>query len=138
MSNELIFVLVFFWVISATYVMVYHSKRWTLGLDTIIGAIILGPILALLIGDDEEKIIKEKRKKENESNERHRGWFRTMSEINRQRMTSFGRTIPPPPPISRITQAQSERETAIRSAIERIEPPNRRPDKKKDFKFFRG
>jgi len=37
-----------------------------------------------------------------------------------------------------ITQAQSERETAIRSAIERIEPPNRRPDKKKDFKFFRG
>jgi hypothetical protein len=118
--------------------MVYHSKRWTLGLDTIIGAIILGPILALLIGDDEEKIIKEKRKKENESNERHRGWFRTMSEINRQRMTSFGRTIPPPPPISRITQAQSERETAIRSAIERIEPPNRRPDKKKDFKFFRG
>jgi hypothetical protein len=138
MSNELIFVLVFFWMISATYVMVYHSKRWTLGLDTIIGAIILGPILALLIGDDEEKIIKEKRKKENESNERHRGWFRTMSEINRQRMTSFGRTIPPPPPISRITQAQSERETAIRSAIERIEPPNRRPDKKKDFKFFRG
>ena len=137
MSNELIFVLVFFWMVSATYVMVYHSKRWTLGLDTIIGAIILGPILALLIGDDEEKIIKEKRKKENESNERHRGWFRTMSEINRQRMTSFGRTIPPPPPISRITQAQSERETAIRSAIERIEPPNRRYNNK-DFKFFRG
>jgi hypothetical protein len=51
-------------------------------------------------------------------------------------MTSFGRTIPPPPPISRIAQAQSERETAIRSAIERIEPPNRRPNNKKDFKFF--
>jgi len=138
MSNELIFVLVFFWMISATYVMVFHSKRWTLGWDIIIGAIILGPILALLIGDDEEKIIKEKRKKEKESNERHRGWFRTMSEINRQRMTSFGRFIPPPPPISRIERAQTERETAIRSAIERIEPPNRRPDIKKEFKFFRG
>jgi hypothetical protein len=116
--------------------MVYHGRRWRLGLDIIIGAIILGPILALLIGDDEEKIIKEKRQKEKESNKRHIGWFRTMSEINRQRLPSFGRTIPPPPPISRIAQAQSERETAIRSAIERIEPPNRRPNNKKDFKFF--
>jgi hypothetical protein len=137
MSNELIFVLVFFWVISATYVMVYHSKRWTLGLDIIIGAIILGPILALLIEDDEEKIIKEKRKKEKESNERHIGWFRTMSEINKQRLPSFGRTIPPPPPISRIERARTERDEAIRTAIERIEPPNRRPNNK-DFKFFRG
>jgi len=136
MSNELIFVLVFFWMVSATYVMVYHSKRWTLGLDIIIGAIILGPILALLIGDDEERIIKQKRKKEKESNDRHIGWFRTMGEINRQRISTWFRTIPPPPPISRIAQAQSERETAIRSAIERIEPPNRRPNKTKDFKFF--
>ena len=135
MSNELIFVLVFFWMVSATYVMVYHSKRWTLGLDIIIGAIILGPILALLIGDDEERIIKQKRKKEKESNDRHIGWFRTMGEINRQRISTWFRTIPPPP-ISRIAQAQSERETAIRSAIERIEPPNRRPNNKKDFKFF--
>jgi hypothetical protein len=135
MSNELIVVLTFFWLVSATYVMVYHSKRWRLTLEIIIGAIILGPILALLIGDDEEKIIKEKRQKEKESNERHIGWFRTMSEINRQRLPSFGRSIPPPPPISRIAQAQSERERAIRSAIERIEPPNRRPINK-DFKFF--
>jgi hypothetical protein len=137
MSNELIFVLVFFWVVSAIYVMVYHGRRWRLGLDIIIGAIILGPILALLIGDDEEKIIKEKRKKEKESNERHIGWFRTMSEINKQRLPSFGRTIPPPPPISRIERARTERDEAIRTAIERIEPPNRRPNNK-DFKFFRG
>ena len=139
MSNELIFVLVFFWMVSATYVMVYHSKRWTLGLDIIIGAIILGPILALLIGDDEERIIKQKRKKENESNENHRRWFQLSDMVNRERMRpNWFRTIPPPPPISRITQAQSERETAIRSAIERIEPPNRRPNIKKEFKFFRG
>ena len=117
--------------------MVYHGRRWRLGLDIIIGAIILGPILALLIGDDEEKIIKEKRKKEKESNDRHKGWFRTISEINRQRMTSFGRTIPPPPPISRIERARTERDEAIRTAIERIEPPNRRYNNK-DFKFFRG
>jgi hypothetical protein len=137
MSNELIFVLSFFWMISATYVMVYHSKRWTLGWDIIIGAIILGPILALLIGDDEEKIIKEKRKKESETNDRHRKWFQTLGLINKQRMPDYWKSIPPPPPISRIAQAQSEREAAIRSAIERIEPPNRRP-KNKEFKFFRG
>jgi len=137
MSNELIAVLSFFWIVSAIYVMVYHGRRWRLGLDIIIGAIILGPILALLIGDDEEKIIKEKRKKEKESNDRHKGWFRTISEINRQRMTSFGRTIPPPPPISRIERARTERDEAIRTAIERIEPPNRRYNNK-DFKFFRG
>jgi hypothetical protein len=137
MSNELIVVLSFFWIVSATYVMVYHSKRWRLTWEIIIGAIILGPILALLIGDDEEKIIKEKRQKEKESNKRHMGWFRTISEINKQRLPSFGRSIPPPPPISRINQAQSEREQAIRSAIERVEPPNRRPNKiTKDFKFF--
>ena len=75
MSNELIAVLSFFWIVSAIYVMVYHGRRWRLGIDIIIGAIILGPILALLIGDDEEKIIKEKRKKERESNDRHRKWF---------------------------------------------------------------
>lgn len=134
MSNELIFVLVFFWVVSATYVMVYHSKRWTLGLEIIIGAIILGPILALLIGDDEEKILKQKRQKENKSNENHRKWFQLSDMVNRERMKSnWFRTIPPPPSISRITQAQSERETAIRFARERIDKNNL-----KNFKFFRG
>ena len=135
MSNELIVVLVFFWIVSAAYTMYTHNKCYTLNLEIIIGAIVLGPILALFVRDCEHKIKKHHGVEENE-NDRHRRWFRTMSEINRQRMTSFGRTIPPPPPISRIAQAQSERETAIRSAIERIEPPNRRPNNKKDFKFF--
>jgi hypothetical protein len=104
MSNELIFVLVFFWVVSATYVMVYHSKRWTLGLDIIIGAIILGPILALFIGDEEKKLPVEKSIRDYMNSDRH--------------IRARGFTIPPPPPIS--------------------PPPNRRPDIKKDFKFFRG
>jgi hypothetical protein len=135
MSNDLIIVLSFFWIVSAAYTMYTHNKCYTLNLEIIIGAIVLGPILALFVRDCEHKIKKHHGVEENE-NDRHRRWFRTMSEINRQRMTSFGRTIPPPPPISRIAQAQSERETAIRSAIERIEPPNRRPNNKKDFKFF--
>lgn len=137
MSNELIAVLSFFWIVSAIYVMVYHGRRWRLGLDIIIGAIILGPILALLIGDDEEKIIKEKRKKERETNDRHRKWFQTLGLINKNAIPNYWKSIPPPPPISRIERAQSERETAIRSAIERTEPPNRRYNNK-DFKFFRG
>lgn len=132
MSNELIFVLAFFWMVSATYVMVYHSKRWTLGLEIIIGAIILGPILALLISDDEEKIIKQKRKKEKESDENHRRWFQLSDRVNRERIQSnWGRTIPPPPPISRVERARSERDNAIRSAVERINK-----NKVKDFKFF--
>ena len=98
MSTFLIVFTILVWLTSSVYVMLYHNKRWTLGLDIIIGAIILGPILALLIGDDEEKIIKQKRKKEKESNDRHIGWFRTMGEINRQRIPTWFRSIPPPPP----------------------------------------
>jgi hypothetical protein len=136
MSNELIFVLVFFWVISAAYTMYTHNKCYTLNLEIIIGAILLGPILALFVRDCEHKIKKHHGVEESE-NDRHMRWFRTMGEINRERRPSWYRSIPPPPPISRIARAQLERETAIRSAIERIEPPNRRPDNKiKDFKFF--
>ena len=120
MSTLLIVFLILVWVTSSAYVMYYHNKRWTLGLDVIIGAILLGPILVFLVrrhGEEEKKEIYGVM--ERESNNQHRLWFRTMGEINRQRMTSFGRTIPPPPPYTAI------------------EPPNRRPGIKiKDFKFF--
>ena len=129
MSNELIFVLVFFWVVSAAYVMYTHNKEYTLGLDMIIGAILLGPILALFVKDGGEHEIKKLHYIE--ENDRHRRWFRTMGEINIQRMTSFGRSIPPPPPISRIAQVQSERDNAIRMARERIDKNGL-----KGFKFF--
>ena len=138
MSNELIFVLVFFWVVSAAYVMYYHNKNWTLGLDMIIGAILLGPILALIIGDDVKRIENHYKQKEKESNATHRSWFQLSDRITRGRMRpTWFRTIPPPPPISRVERARSERDEAIRTARERIEPPNRRLNNK-DFKFFRG
>ncbi len=132
MSNELIIVLVFFWVVSAAYVMYTTKKRLPLSLDIIIVSILLGPILALFVNDIEHTTKEHHNIEENE-NERHRRWFRTMSEINRQRMTSFGRTIPPPPPISRVERAQTERDEAIRMAIERIDK-----NKLKDFKFLRS
>jgi hypothetical protein len=138
MSNELIFVLVFFWVVSAAYAMYYHNKNWTLGLDVIIGAILLGPILALIIGDNVKRIENHYKQKEKESNVTHRSWFQLSNRITRGRMRpTWFRTIPPPPPISRVERARSERDEAIRTARERIEPPNRRPNNK-DFKFFRG
>ena len=138
MSNELIFVLVFFWVVSAAYVMYYHNKNWTLGLDVIIGAILLGPILALIIGDDVKRIENHYKQKEKESNATHRRWFQLSDRITKERMRpTWFRTIPPPPPLSRVERARSERDEAIRTARERIEPPNRRPNNK-DFKFFRG
>jgi hypothetical protein len=120
MSKELIFVLLFFWLISATYVMHWHYKRGNLSLGTILLPLFFGPILALFINDSEREIKKRHYIEQNE-NDTHRRWFRTMGEINRQRIPGFGRTIPPPPPYTAI------------------EPPNRRPDNKlKDFKFLRN
>jgi len=133
MNILLIIFIILVWATSSVYVMYYHNKHYTLGLDMVIGAILLGPILALIVGKDVEEKKKYYGVMEQESNNRHRGWFRTMSEINRQRMTSFGRTIPPPPPISRINQAQSERDEAVRSARERVDK-----NKLKDFKFLRS
>lgn len=120
MSNELIFVLVFFWVISASYTMYYHNKRWTLGLDVIIGAILLGPIMALIVNDGERELKKYERKledKEKKSVDRHHRWFRTMSTMSGISDRGFHSILPPP--------------------ISRVEPPNRKPNNK-DFKFFRG
>ena len=132
MSNELIFVLIFFWVVSAAYVMYTTNKRLPLSLDIIIVSILLGPILALFVNDIEHTTKKHHEIEENE-NERHRRWFRTMGEINRERTPTWFRTIPPPPPISRVERAMSERDEAIRSARERIDK-NKIPK----FKFLRG
>ncbi len=136
MSNELIIVLVFFWATSAAYTMYTHKKNYTLSLEIIFGAILLGPILAIFVKDDHEHRIKkyhEIEENERESNERHRRWFQTLGLINRQHIPNYGRTIPPPPPISRIERARTERDEAIRTAIERIDK-----NKLKDFKFFRS
>ena len=131
MNILLIIFLILVWTTSSVYVMYYHNKHYTLGLDMVIGAILLGPILALIVGKDVEEKKKYYGVMEQESNDRHRRWFRTMSEINRERRPSWYRSIPPP--ISRIERAQSERDEAIRSAIERIDK-----NKLKDFKFLRN
>ena len=131
MSTVSILVLSVIWATSSAYVMYYHNKHYTLGFDMVIGAIILGPVLMFLVGRDVDEKKKYYGVMEQESNDRHRRWFRTMGEINRQRTPTWFRTIPPPPPISRVEQARTERDEAIRSAIERIDK-----NKLKDFKFL--
>ena len=138
MYIEWLFFFIPIWVVSAAYVIYFDYKREYFSIQNVILAIIMGPILTLIIFDYKLEIKKHKVElQEIESNNRHRRWFQAMGLINRQSIPNYGRTIPPPPLISRIERAQSERETAIRSALERIEPPNRRPDNKiKYFKFF--
>lgn len=109
------------------YVINWHRKQGNLSFGTVLLALFFGIILSIIIYDSEKDERKRKREeKERESNDSHRKWFQTLGLINRERMSNVrnnippsNRTIPPPPPISRV------------------EPPNRRPDNKlKDFKFF--
>jgi hypothetical protein len=99
----------------------------------VIGAILLGPILALIVGKDVEEKKKYYGVMEQESNDRHRKWFQTLGLINRNATPNYWRSIPPPPPITRIDRAQRERDEAIRLATERIDK-----NKLKDFKFLRS
>lgn len=119
MDKELIFVVGFFWLVSALYVMYYHNKHYKINVEMIIGAILLGPLLALIMKNPEEESTVAKNIDEHIKNDKHRRQFQLNDRISRGRMHSnWFRTIPPPPPIS--------------------QPPNRRPEIKKDFKFFRG
>jgi hypothetical protein len=139
---EFFVVFVIYWILTIIYCLRWHYKEGNLKTPTILLSIFLGPVLFFVLIDsviEMKKIERENKRIENEreSNNRQRRWFQTLGLINGQRIPNWGRTIPPPPPISRIEQAQLERERALRSAIERIEPPNRKYNNK-DFKFFRG
>ncbi len=130
MYIEWLFFFIPIWIVSAAYVMYYHNKHYTLGLDVIIGAILLGPILALIVGKDVEEKKKYYGVMERESNDRHRRWFQTLGLINRERTSNIRNNTPP--------HVYSNRTIPL-PPYTPIEPPNRRPGIKiKDFKFFRG
>lgn len=130
MNITLIIIVTIYWLGSSLYVMNWHYQRNDLDFGTIVLAIILAPILAIIIKDNEHEIKKHHYIEENE-NDRHRRWFQTRNIIDRQRMPEFGRTIPPPPPISRRGPSHVELNMA-----ERIRLENER-EKIKDFKFFK-
>jgi len=129
---------VIYWIVSVLYVINWHRKQGNLSYGTVFVALLIGGVIILILWDEQKEERRRKREeKQRETGDRHRRWFQTLGLINRNAIPDYGRTIPPPPPISRIDRARSERDEAIRMARERIEPPNRRPDiKLKGFKFF--
>jgi hypothetical protein len=139
MSNFALYLIVFgYWALSVSYCLRWHHRQGNLKFDTFLVALLIGPAIVYILIAHDYSIKKEREElEERERNDRHRRWFQTMGLINRNAIPDYGRTIPPPPPISRVERARSERDEAIRMARERIEPPNRRPDiKLKGFKFF--
>jgi uncharacterized membrane protein len=135
---EFFIVFVIYWILTIIYCLRWHHKEGNLKTPTIFLSIFLGPVLFFVLVDsiiEMKKIERENKRIENEreSNNRQRRWFQTLGLINRNATPNYWRSIPPPPPISRITQAQLERERAVRSAIERIDK-----NKLKDFKFLRN
>jgi hypothetical protein len=124
---------VIYWIVSVIYIINWHRKQGNLSYGTVFVALLIGGVIILILWDEEKEERRRKREeRERESNDRHRRWFQTMGLINRNAIPDYGRTIPPPPPISRVDRAQSERDEAIRSARERVNK-----NKLKDFKFLR-
>lgn len=133
MDKELLFVVGVFWLTCTAYVLYYFNKHHKVNFETICFAILLGPIIALIMKDPAEEELKPQQELKDFWEDVRRRFESEDNTIPDFRHT----TTPPPPPISRIERAQTERDDAIRMAIERIEPPNRKPNNK-DFKFFRG
>lgn len=98
MDKELVFVVGFFWLISAAYVMYYHNKHYELSIETIIWAIFFGPIIALIMKNPSDETV-ERNIKEHIENDRHRRWFQTRNLVQREMFNRY--TIPPPPPTPR-------------------------------------
>lgn len=117
MGKEELFVGGIFWLTCSAYVIHYDYKRKFLNLGSIFMALLLGPIIALFVKDN----IKEENVKES-----IRDYMNSDEHIRAR-----GFTIPPPPPISRVGRAVSERDEAIRLGIERLDK-----NKIKNFKFF--
>lgn len=113
MDKEFLIVGGFFWLTCTAYVLYYFNKHHRVNFETVCFAILLGPIIALIMKDPAEEELRD--------------------QVRSFDIPDFRHT--PPPPISRVERELTERDNAIRSAIERVEPPNRNPSKK-EFKFF--
>jgi hypothetical protein len=134
MSNFALYLIVFgYWVLSVSYCLGWHYRQGNLQYGTFFASLLIGPAIVYILIAHDYSVKKEREElEERERNDRHRRWFQTMGLINRNAIPDYGRTIPPPPPISRVERAVSERDEAIRSARERMDK-----NKLKDFKFLR-
>lgn len=135
----MLFFIGLYWVLSVSYCLRWHYKNGNLNYRTFFIDLLIGPAAALIIVDEDQhtKRFREHMEDlEKQGNENRRRFSQFHNRIRGGAISARGfHSIPPPPPLSRIERAQTERENAIRSALERIEPPNRRANNK-DFKFF--
>jgi hypothetical protein len=133
-TNQIIYLFGLYWIIMSFYVINWHRKQGNLSFGTVLLALFFGIILSIIIYDSEKDERKRKKgEKQRETGDRQRRWFRMNTPLNRNSIPDYGRTIPPPPPISRVDRALLERNEAIRMARERMGMNNLN-----DFKFFRN
>ena len=125
---------VIYWIVSVIYIINWHRKQGNLSYGTVFVALLIGGVIILILWDEEKEERRRKREeRQRETGDRQRRWFRMNIPLNRNSIPDYGRTIPPPPPISRVDRALLERNEAIRMARERMGMNNLN-----DFKFFRN
>ena len=121
-----------YWGLSVSYCLAWHHRQGNLQYGTFLVSLLIGPAIVyiLLLHDKEMKKLSQERE-ERETGDRHRRWFQTMGLINRNAIPDYGRTIPPPPPISlerRPTPDEVRSEWRRQNGISKL----------KDFKFLKG
>ena len=101
MGNEsTLIIIVTFWLASSLYVMDWHRNQGNLSFGTILVALLMGPILAIVIRDD--KVGEKKRRRtEEEITKEHMDWLNEMS-----RLSSI--QIPPPPPVTQRKESKKD------------------------------
>ena len=116
-----IIIIAIYWILSSSYVVNWHITRMDLTFGTFILALFLGPILAIIVRDF-------KKETNEERHDRQRRWFHMNTPLDRNNIPEYGRSIPPPPPRSRINAEDVRTEWRGRNGISGI----------KDFKFLRN
>jgi hypothetical protein len=118
---------VIYWIVSVLYVINWHRKQGNLSYGTIFVAILIGGVVILILWDEQKE--ERRRRKEREIDDRNRRWFQTIGLINRNAIPDYGRTVPPPPPISRnrINPRDARAEWQRQNGYNNI----------KNFKFFK-
>ena len=93
---------VIYWIVSVIYIINWHRKQGNLSYGTIFVALLIGGVIILILWDEQKEERRRKREERQiETGDRQRRWFRMNTPLNRNSIPDYGRTIPPPPPITR-------------------------------------
>ena len=120
---------VIYWIVSVLYVINWHRKQGNLSFGTVLVALLIGGVIILILWDEQKEERRKKREeRQRETGDRQRRWFRLNTPLNRNAIPDYGRTIPPPPPISRINLRDARAEWQRQNGYNNIH----------NFKFFRS